>query len=110
MKLAAIAVAAAALATAGSAAAYNRVTDVDFLKASRCKGIATAMGADTTGLTAFLKSESRTRPDVILRRADEEAARGKRQAADANLKEQVSAELASTCTAYMGAGKAVAGQ
>jgi hypothetical protein len=106
----AIAITAAGLAVAGSAAAFDRVTDVDFLKASRCKGIATAVGADTTGLNAFLKSEARVRNDVILKRADDEAARGKRQAADANLKEQVAQELSSTCTAYMGAGKSVSGQ
>lgn len=111
MRLAAIAfTAAAGLVLAGSADASGRVTDMDFLKANRCKGIAAGMGADTAGIDAFIKAERRARPDIILEHGAEEAARGKRQAADANLKERLTAELASTCTAYMGPGKTVAGQ
>jgi hypothetical protein len=110
MKLTAIALAALGLAVAGSAAASARVTDVEYLKANRCKGIAVGMGADTAGLDAFIKAESRTRPDVVLRMADEQVARAKHDAANANLKDKLSAELSGGCTAYMATGKAVSGQ
>ena len=105
MKFAAIALAAVGLAVAGSAAAA-RFTDVDYLRASRCKGIATGLGADTTSLDALLKAERGSRIDTILRHGEEEADRAKRQAADANMKERLSAELASGCAAYTGAGAA----
>lgn len=105
MKVAAVAFAVLGLAVAGSAAASTRVTDVDYLKASRCKGIAQGMGADTASLQAFLKAEGRTRADYILQRADEEATRARRQTSDANLKDRLAAELSGACTAYMSAGK-----
>ena len=103
----AIAIAALSLSAAGVAAASERVTDVDYLKASRCRGIAAGMGADTASLDAFLKAESRTRVDLILRRGEDEAARAKRETRDANLKDRLSGELSGACTAYMGVGKAV---
>jgi hypothetical protein len=115
MKFAAIALTALglAVAVAGSAAAA-RFTDVDYLRASRCKGIAAGLGADTTSLDALLKAERGSRIDTILRHGEEEANRAKRQAADANMKERLSAELASGCAVYTSAGgaggKAVASQ
>jgi hypothetical protein len=112
MKFAAITLAALGLAVAGSAAAA-RFTDVDYLRASRCKGIAAGMGADTHSLDALLKAEGRSRLDTILRHGEEEADRAKRQATDANMKDRLAAELASSCTAYTGGGsggKAVASQ
>jgi hypothetical protein len=112
MKFAAIALATLGLAVASSAAAAH-FTDVDYLRASRCKGIATGLGADTTSLDALLKAEGRSRIDVILRHGEEEADRAKRQATDANMKDRLSAELASGCAAYTGGGaggKAVASQ
>jgi hypothetical protein len=110
MKVAAVAFVALGLAVAGSAAASSRVTDVDYLKANRCKGIAAGMGADTAGLDAFIKAEGRTRVDYVLRRGEEEASRAKRQTADANLKDRLSAELSGGCAAYMGEGKSTSGQ
>ena len=111
MKVAAIALAALGLAASGAAAASERFTDVDYIKAGRCRGIAAGMHADTAPFDAFLKAESRTRVDLVMNRAEEEGARAKRQTRDANLSTQLSAELAGACTAYMaGGGKAVASQ
>lgn len=109
MKLA-IAIAALGLSVAGAAAAADHVTDVDYLKAGRCRGIAAGMGADTASLDAFLKAESRTRVDFIMRRGEDEAARAKRETRDANLKDRLAGELSGACTAYMGAGKSLASQ
>ena len=113
MKIAVIAFAVLGLAAAGSAVASTRLTDVDYLRANRCRGIAAGMGADTTSVDALIKAEGRTRLDVILRHGEEEMSRAKRQTADANMKDRLSAELASGCAAYMGGGsggKAVASQ
>ena len=43
MKFAAILIAAAAVAGSGSAFAAERVSDMEYLKASRCKGLATTL-------------------------------------------------------------------
>jgi hypothetical protein len=109
MRTAAITLAVIGLAVAGSAAASGRVTDVDYLKANRCKGLAVGMGADTAGLNRFIKTEGATRLDYILQRGDEEYARAKRQTSDANVKDKLAAELSGPCTAYMGGGQAMAG-
>ncbi|HSV02728.1 MAG TPA: hypothetical protein VLI41_05935 [Phenylobacterium sp.] len=105
MKVAAIALTVVSFAIAGTAAASSRVTDLDYLKANRCKGLAVGMGsADTTGLDAFIKAEGRSRDPIILSRAEEELHRAQRQAKDANLKDKLSAELAGPCMAYMTGG------
>jgi hypothetical protein len=107
---AAAAAALAAAALAGSAAAATRVSDLDFLKANRCRGLAAGMGTDTAGLDAFIKAEGRSRQDVVRRMGGEQADRGKRDAANARLKDRVAAELSGGCTAFTGAGKVLAGQ
>lgn len=104
MKFAAALLVAAGLATAGAASAATIKTDLDYLKASRCKGLATSLGADTTSLDAALKAESRVRADVIVNRAKDETDRAKRQASDANMKDRLTAELNGPCTAYLSPG------
>ncbi|MFC3069225.1 hypothetical protein [Phenylobacterium soli] len=112
MKFAAIMLVAAGLAVAGSAsaAASSAIkSDVDYLKASRCKGLAQGLGGiDTAALDAALKSERFSRADAIVDRAAEEMARAKRQAANANLKDQLSAEVAGACMAYLSPSKDMA--
>lgn len=100
---------AAGLLVAGSASASEKVTDVDFLKANRCKGLAAGIGSvDTSGLDAYLKAEGRSRNVVILQRGEEEFDRAKRSARNADLKPRLTAELTGPCLAYMGGGKDVA--
>jgi hypothetical protein len=101
MKFAAAMLVAAGLATAGAASAATIKTDLDYLKASRCKGLATGLGADTKALDAELKAEGRARPEVILNRAHDEMDRAKRQTRDANLKDKLTAELNGPCMAYL---------
>jgi hypothetical protein len=102
MKFAAIALTALGLAVAGSAAASSQVSDVDYLRANRCKGLAAGMGADTASVDAFIKTQGSSRLDYIIDKGHEEYARAKRQTSDANLKDRLNAELATACTAYMG--------
>jgi hypothetical protein len=108
MKSAAIVLVTLGLACAGAAAATERVSDVDYLKANRCKGLATALGGDTAGLDALIKAEGRTRNDAILIKGQDELAKAKREASRADSKDRLSAELNGPCLAYMGAGKEVA--
>jgi hypothetical protein len=107
MKVIAMVLAGASLVAAGSAAASDKVTDLDYLKASRCKGIATATGADTAGLDAYLKAAERGRQAVIVERGETEIDRAKREARG-DRKARAEAELAGACSAYTGAGKDMA--
>ena len=97
------------LAVAGAASASEHVTDLDFLKANRCKGLAVGLGSgETASLDAMLKAEERSRSDAIVERASEEFARAKKDAAKADLKDRMTAELNGPCLAYMGSGKQMA--
>jgi len=98
------------LACSGVASASAHVSDVDYLKANRCKGLAVGLGAgDTASLDALIKAEGRTRAEAIVLRAQDELARGKREAAKSDLKERLTAELNGPCEAYMTAGKEASG-
>jgi hypothetical protein len=107
MKTAAILLATLSLgfAAAGAAAAADHLTDMDYLKANRCRGIAEGLGAgDTAGLDALIKTEGRTRPEAIYERGQSEVARGKRDASSRDMRERLSDELNGSCMAYLGAG------
>jgi hypothetical protein len=109
MKVAAIALATISLAVAGSAAAASRATDVDYLRANRCKGLAAGLGStDVSGIDAFLKVEGRSRAAYIEQRGEEEMKRAKRETSDANRKDRLVAELNGPCMAYVGPSKGIA--
>jgi hypothetical protein len=108
MKTAAIALVAVGLFAAGAASASDRVSDVDYMKASRCKGLATGLGADSAGLDAFLKEQSLSRSSVIVDRGAEEMARGKKDAKRSDSKDRANAELSGPCLAYSGSAKGAA--
>lgn len=104
MKFAAIAIAAAAtLASAGSAFAVERVTDLDYLRASRCKGLATTLTGvvDANGIDAYLKSARGTRSPVVVDRAEGEFEKAKREARSEDRKPRLTAELTGACSAYL---------
>lgn len=111
MKFAAFALVAAAL-TAGSAVASDRVTDLDFLKANRCKGLATSISGvvDPATLDSFIKAERGARATYISERATEEFNKAKKEARSADRKERLTAELAGPCQAYLGGGASMAKQ
>jgi hypothetical protein len=111
MKFAAIALAAAALA-AGSAAAAERVSDVDFLKANRCRGLAASISGvvDPASLDSFVKAERGARAPYVMDRADEEYQKAKKEGKSDERKDRLSAELSGPCQAYLGGGTGVANQ
>ena len=102
MRLAPLAIAAAAALTAGSAIAADRATDLDYLKASRCRGLAAGLAADTSALDAYLKTEARSRDLFVVQRGSEEEARGKKEAKRAERAGKSSEELNGPCQAYKG--------
>lgn len=104
MQVAAIALVAASLLSAGAAAAADRVSDMDYLRASRCSGLATGLkGADAPGLAAFVKQEGRQRDDLVAMRAQSEYDRARREAKSADRHDRLTEELAHSCAAYVGA-------
>src|SRR5689334_22108805 len=109
MKAAAVLLVTFGLACAGAATASERISDLDYLKANRCKGLATTLGSgDLAGVESLIKAQGRGRADAVLQRADEELSRAKREAAKSDLKDRLSAELSGPCVAYMGGGKDLA--
>ena len=101
MKLAAILIVGASLVAAGTATASPRISDLDYLRASRCKGLAESLGGDTVGVDALLKSARASRASVIVDRGQTELSRAKREARG-DRKDRLTAELAGGCAAYMG--------
>lgn len=112
MKIALIALAASLAAATAASAAAPKVTDVDFMRAARCKGLATSISGviDPAPLDAFLKTERVSRAPYVLDRADEEFERAKREARSADRKDRLTAELTGSCQAYLGAGASLAKQ
>jgi len=105
--LAALTLTAALAAAAQAAPQQGFATDVDYLRASRCRGIAEGVGADGAAISAYLKQQSLGRASYILDRGQDERDRAKRQA-KGYAKPQLEAELASACAAYGAPASAVA--
>ena len=110
MKFAIIAI--ATVFAAGSAMAAEKVTDVDFLKANRCKGLATTLTGvvDTSSLDSFIKAERGARAQYVLDRGAEEFAKAKKEARSDDRKERLTSELTGACQAYVGPASSVAKQ
>lgn len=111
MKFAAIAiVAASTLATTSPAFAAERVSDLDYMRASRCKGLATTLTGvvDTGAIDTFLKSARGSRAPMVLDRAENEFERAKREARSEDRKARLTAELTGSCSAYLGEPSSVA--
>ena len=90
----------AGLFAAGAASAADRPTDMDYLRANRCKGL--AVGADASSFDSYLKVARQWRPDYILERGVVEQAKGARDARNANdtRKAKYAADLAGPCQAF----------
>ena len=88
-------------AVAGTASAAG--TDVDYLKASRCRGLAEgAQGFDTAGLDAYLKAQQRSRETSVLDRGRNELDKARREAKTTNeeRKARHAKELNGPCQVY----------
>jgi hypothetical protein len=109
MKTAAILLATLGLAVAGAAAASDHLTDVDYLKANRCAGLAAGLGSsDVASLNALVKTEGRSRVEAIYTKGQEEEAKAKKAASSTDSRERLTAELNGPCMAYLGGGSSTA--
>jgi hypothetical protein len=109
MKIAAVALSALGLASGAAVAqaAAASMSDMDYLKASRCRGIAAGVGADAHGLDARLKTEGRSRSPTVYDRGQQEFERARRQARGDG-KARLEAELNGPCAAILSGSSAVA--
>jgi hypothetical protein len=104
MNIAAVTLVSLSLTSVGGLAVAAPSTDVDYLRASRCRGIAVGLGEDPSAINAYLKGAIAGRSPAILDRADEEFGRAKRQSRGDG-KARLQAELAGPCAVYAGATK-----
>jgi hypothetical protein len=111
MKVSIIALA-AVLAAGSAASAAEKVSDVDFLRANRCKGLATTLTGvvDPASLSAFIKAETGARAPYVIERGSEEFTKAKKEARGEDRKERLTAELTGPCQAYLGPSSNVAKQ
>ena len=105
MRIATISLAAVAtLMAAGSALAADRATDVEYLKANRCRGIAISTAADTADLDAWLKTAGKSRTTSVLDKgaATQDAARREAKTTNEQRKARLAVELSGPCQAFKG--------
>lgn len=112
MKTVALAFALAATFAAGAASAAERISDVAYLKANRCRGLAAGIEGvvNAEALNSFVKDQRLARAPYIMDRADAEFDRARREAKSDSRKERLTAELTSSCQPYLGGATNVAKQ
>lgn len=99
-----------AVASLASAAHAGSVTNLQFLEAARCRGLAASENLgklDTTALDSFLRAEGSTRDPAVRTSAQKkiQAASKEADGADAEKKAKLLAERESNCAAYVGGAK-----
>jgi hypothetical protein len=105
MRNAALAIAAAATLAAWGTSASARISDVDYIQASRCHALASIDGGDDAeALKAYTKVEARGRHATVKRMADEAASKAARDARSDSAEKQakVAAELGGVCQVFLG--------
>ncbi len=105
--LAMVTVIGAAAAASAASAQPGRLTDVAYLEAARCAGLANSgkLGSsDGAALIALLKAQANGREQLVLDQADDAQQRAKRQVnrADDYMKSKLQAELSTDCASFKG--------
>jgi hypothetical protein len=102
-RIAAVSLFAAATAFAGVAAAADDMSDVAFIAASRCEGLAQGAKIDAAALNKMLISQEGARKQYVLDKANEVRADAKREASHAQgyTMQAVNDELHGPCSAYL---------
>ena len=98
-----LAACAAVVATAASAQNPARLTDVAYIAAARCEGLAQGAKVDTAAIKSLLVNQDGGRNQYILDRADEVRSDAKRQASHAQgyTLQSINAELSGACQTYL---------
>ena len=97
----------AALGATAAAAQPGRLTDVAYMQAARCVGLASSGNLGTTdakSMASWLDSQASGRDPVVLDKADEMRGKAKREAdhADQFAKAKLTAELSGSCATLKG--------
>jgi hypothetical protein len=104
-KIALVSLIAAASAVAGVASAENsnRLSDMAYIAAARCEGLAQGAKVDTAGIKALMSNQDSARIPYVLDKADQAREDAKRQASHAQgySLQTVNAELSGACQAYL---------
>ena len=100
-------IATVAVASLASAAHAGSTTNLQFLEAARCRGLAGSENLgklDTASLDAFLRNEAGTRDPAALNSAQNKmkAAAKEADGADGEKKAKLLAERNGACAAYLG--------
>ena len=95
------------VATAASAAPAQRLSDVAYVEAARCAGLASSgkLGSsDGAQLMALLKAQAYDREQTVLDQASDAQQQAKRQAskADDYMKSKLQTELSTSCAPFKG--------
>jgi len=96
---------AAATATTAFAQPNVRLSDVEYMQAARCAGIASVDSSiDTSSVTALRKAQGAGRMAFVADKADEMRSDAARSARRANgyAKERLNAELGGACKRFLG--------
>lgn len=99
----AIAVAAAVSGSSAYAQTSKRISDVDFIRANRCAGIAAALGAANAGdFSNVVRVQGRARTETVAGMARKAADKAANQARHANGegRDSLRAELDGACQKY----------
>jgi len=99
--------AAAATVGATAASAQPKVSDSQYMQASRCAGLASSAnlgGGDAAGLNGWLKANAEGRPTFVTERADQmrKSAQVQANRAKGLEKQQLSSELGGSCASFKG--------
>jgi hypothetical protein len=85
------------------AAAGDRVSDANYLKAARCQGLAHATGGtDTSGIDAFVQAQGEKRDPRLRNQARAARADAEREAQSEAKRARLTAELNGRCAAWTG--------
>ena len=103
-------IATVAVASLASAAHAASASDLQFLEAARCRGLASSENLgklDTASLDAFLRAEASTRDPAALNSAQNKmkSATKEAESASGEKKTKLLAERDGACAAYMGGAK-----
>lgn len=103
MKILTISVFALSISAGAAFAAQSEMTDVEYIKASRCAGLAKTLTnvVDGDQLAALMKSERGVRADYIIGRAGDAYEQGRKEAKKEARRETLTAELSGSCAALL---------
>lgn len=102
MKWIILATTAATLFAANAALAASGVSDLDYLRANRCRGLASGLpgAVDGAAINHFVKAETPGRSVYVQQRAEQEFDRARRETRSQDRKPRLTQELTGACQAF----------